>query len=63
MVLKVVVIFMMLGILLSLGFAGAGITKGGGTLLALKWRIVLSVILFFALFLAFFLGYIQPHGL
>lgn len=67
MILKIAVIFIMLGILFSLGVAGVGITQGGnkrgGTLIALKWRILLSVMLFFALFCAFSLGYIQPHGL
>jgi len=30
---------------------------------ALTWRIVLSLVLFLTLFAAYYLGWIQPHGL
>lgn len=30
---------------------------------ALTWRIVLSLVLFLTLFVAYYLGWIQPHGI
>ena len=61
------VVVIMVGILFSLVRAGVLLMRGGsnsgGTLMALKWRILLSVVLFSALFVAFSMGYIQPHGL
>lgn len=67
MLFKVFIVFVMAGIVFFLIRAGLGLVNGkakdGQTLMSLKVRIALSVALFILIFLAFALGYIQPHGL
>lgn len=64
---KAVIITVLLLILCSLGSALALLLKGpqaGGSLArALTWRVVLSLLLFGALFLFFFLGWLRPHAI
>lgn len=64
---KLIVILMLLAIIFSLG---SGVyymmrDKGGSKNMvkALTWRIGLSVALFIFLLLAYFLGWVQPHGI
>ncbi|MEM7283482.1 MAG: twin transmembrane helix small protein [Pseudomonadota bacterium] len=63
---KAVVIILLLAILASLGSGLFFLTndKGGTkrTVNALTIRVTLSVALFALLFLAWWLGWIQPHG-
>lgn len=63
---KLFVIIVFIGIVGSLGSAMLYLVRDKGdsnrTLRALTWRIGLSVALFAALFLAYALGLIQPHG-
>lgn len=63
---KLIVILMLLAIIFSLG---SGVyymmrDKGGSKNMvkALTWRIGLSVALFVFLLLAYFLGWVEPHG-
>ncbi len=64
---KVFVICVMLAIVYCLGSGIFYLMRDGGktnrTVKALTWRIALSLALFFLLFVAFALGYIQPHGI
>ena len=63
---KLFVLVVFAGILLSLGSAMFYLVRDKGdsdrTLKALTWRIGLSVALFASLFIAYWLGLIQPHG-
>lgn len=63
---KLIVIAAFIGIVASLGSAMLHMVRDKGDsarmLRALTWRIGLSVALFAALFLAYGLGWIQPHG-
>ncbi|MBT8137319.1 MAG: twin transmembrane helix small protein [Gammaproteobacteria bacterium] len=63
---KLFVLVVFVGILLSLGSAMFYLVRDKGdsdrTLKALTWRIGLSVALFASLFIAYWLGLIQPHG-
>lgn len=65
---KLLIILVFLGILFALGSAFFSMARGTGkdsksTVRALTWRIALSVALFASLFVAYKLGWIQPHGL
>jgi hypothetical protein len=63
---KTLIILVMIVILLALGSALVFLVRDGGksknTVKALSWRIGLSLGLFLFLFLAFSLGWINPHG-
>lgn len=63
---KLFVLVVFAGIMLSLGSAMFYLVRDKGdsdrTLKALTWRIGLSVALFASLFIAYWLGLIQPHG-
>ena len=67
MLIKIIVIAIMAVIAYTLFSAAYGIThKSSGTertAKSLTWRIGLSMSLFFFLFVAFALGWLQPHGL
>ena len=67
MLAKIFVVLVMVGILYALISGSIFLVKDQGktnrTLTSLKWRIGLSVALFFLLFVGFALGFIQPHGL
>jgi hypothetical protein len=64
---KLLVVLMLVGIVVSLGSALFQLSRGTGDsgkmLRALTWRISLSVVLFLLLLAAYFLGWIRPHGL
>lgn len=64
---KIFILVVMVAILYCLGSGIYYLLKDGGrtsrTARALTWRIALSMSLFVLLFVAFALGYIQPHGL
>ena len=64
---RIVVIVVFVGILVSLGSALYQLTRAGGDsskmVRALTWRIGLSVVLFLLLMLAWYAGLIQPHGI
>ena len=66
MLARIVVVVLLIGIVASLGSAMFYLVRergsGRGTLRALTLRIALSVILFGLLFLFYWLGLIQPHG-
>ena len=63
---KMVIVIMLLGVIISLGFALFSMTSSGGRsermLRALTIRIVLSIGLIITLLLFWKLGYIEPHG-
>jgi len=64
---KVLVVLLLLAILVSLFSGLFFLNRDQGnsrrTLNALTWRISLSVLLFLLLFVAYFNGWIEPHGL
>ncbi|MCC5792332.1 MAG: twin transmembrane helix small protein [Legionellaceae bacterium] len=64
---KTVIVLLMLIIVLALASSLIFLVKDEGktkrTMIGLSWRIGLSLMLFFLLFLAFSLGWLQPHGL
>ena len=65
-IVKLLVVFMLLAIVASLGSALFHLSRGAGDsqkmLKALTWRIGLSVLLFALLLLAYLSGWLQPHG-
>lgn len=68
MIIKVVVILIFLGILISLASAGKHLIKDDphdsvGVVKSLTIRIGLSIVLFILLMIAGALGWITPHGL
>jgi hypothetical protein len=67
MLVKVVIIAMLVGIVLSLGSALRHLVREphGSTRMvkALSWRIGLSLALFLLLFVGFATGVIEPHGI
>jgi formate/nitrite transporter FocA (FNT family) len=69
---RIIVIVVFLGILVSLGSALYHLSRGGTDRTAddsrkmaraLTWRIGLSVVLFLLLMLAWYAGLIEPHGI
>jgi len=64
-IVKLIVILMLVAIVVSLGTALYQLARGTGDsrrmLRALTWRIVLSVLLFVLLLLAYCAGFIRPH--
>ena len=64
---KYIVIILLALIILSLGAGMFSLVKDGGktdrTVKFLTIRIILSVALFIVLGMAFFFGWIQPHGI
>ncbi len=67
MLLKIITIVLLLVILYCLGSGLVFLVRDGkGTTRmakALTWRIVLSICLFLFLMMAYFLGWIVPHGI
>lgn len=63
---KMVIVIMLLGVIISLGFALFSMTSSSGRsermLRALTIRVVLSIGLIITLLLFWKLGYIEPHG-
>jgi hypothetical protein len=70
---RLLVIVVFLGILVSLGSALYHLSRGSGAprtiedsrrmARALTWRVGLSLVLFLLLMLAWYLGLISPHGI
>jgi hypothetical protein len=64
---KLIVIFMLIAIVFSLGSALFHLSRGKGDsaklVKSLTWRIGLSVVLFLLLLVAYWTGLMQPHGL
>jgi hypothetical protein len=64
---RIIVIVVFVGILVSLGSALYQLSRAGGDsrkmVRALTWRIGLSVVLFLLLMIAWYAGLIQPHGI
>lgn len=65
---KLLVLLLFLGILISLGSGMVYLVRGGKkdskkVVKALTWRIGLSITLFIILILAWSAGLIQPHGI
>ena len=69
MIAKLVIVVLILAILVALFSGLVFLVKGPGkhhdrrTLHALTWRIGLQVLLILFLVVAFFMGWIKPHGL
>jgi len=64
---KAIILIAFLGILVSLGSALVSLTRHGGSgdrgvIRALTWRIGLSMALFGFIMLAYWLGWVAPHG-
>lgn len=63
---KAIILIVMLIILVALGSSLVFLVRDEGktkrTVKALTWRIGLSLLLFLFLFLAFSMGWIQPHA-
>ncbi|MGL6042277.1 MAG: DUF2909 family protein [Deefgea sp.] len=61
---NIVVIVVLLAIILLMGQALTRLIRGAsqGLLLALTWRVGLSIALFLFLILAGFMGWIRPNG-
>lgn len=67
MLVKIIILLFILFILYSLGsglyFLVKEKSRSTKVVKALTWRIGLSVVLFILLFIAYALGWIQPHGI
>ncbi len=67
MLIKIIVVFLFLCILTSMGSALIYLVKDKGnskrTANALTWRIAISIIAFLVLIIGFMIGLIQPHGI
>ncbi|MBA3661236.1 MAG: twin transmembrane helix small protein [Gammaproteobacteria bacterium] len=67
MIIKIIICLMLVFIFFSLGSALFYLVRDQGfserTVKALTWRIGLSLLLFILLFVAFALGWIQPHSI
>ncbi len=67
MIIKIIVLLLLVLIVISLGAGMFSLIKDGGktnrTVKFLTIRIILSVALFILLGMAFFFGWIQPHGI
>ncbi|KTC84839.1 twin transmembrane helix small protein [Legionella brunensis] len=63
---KAIILIVMLAILVALGSSLVFLVRDEGktkrTVKALTWRIGISLILFLFLFIAFSMGWIQPHA-
>ena len=64
---KIIVLILLAGILVSLGAALFSMMRNKGqgkkTVNALTVRVILSIIVFFILILSYGMGWIQPHGI
>ncbi|MFV2032824.1 MAG: twin transmembrane helix small protein [Gammaproteobacteria bacterium] len=67
MIIKIIILVLLLLIILSLGAGMFSLIKDRGetnrTVKFLTYRIVLSIVAFAILVVAFLMGWIQPHGL
>lgn len=66
MFIKLVIVLLLLGIVVSLIFGGVFLVKDSSkskrVVTALSWRVGLQVALILLLILAFFMGWLVPHG-
>ena len=64
---KIILLFLFVGIVVSLGMALFSMMRDKGqgkkTVNALTARVILSIIVFFLLVLSYGMGWIQPHGI
>ena len=64
---KIILLILFVGILVSLGLALFSMMRNRGqgkkTVNALTVRVILSIIVFFLLILSYGMGWIQPHGI
>ena len=67
MLVKIILLLLFAGILVSLGAALFSMMRNRGqgkkTVNALTVRVILSIIVFFLLILSYGMGWIQPHGI
>jgi hypothetical protein len=67
MLAKLLIVALLIGIVVALVFGGVFLVKDPSTsrrtVKALSWRVGLQVVLILFLILAFFMGWLQPHGL
>lgn len=66
MFVKLLIVALLIGIVVALVFGGVFLVKDPSTskrtVTALSWRVGLQVALILLLVLAFFMGWLQPHG-
>ena len=66
MVVKLLIVALLIGIIVALVFGGVFLVKDPSTskrtVKALSWRVGLQVALILFLILAFFMGWLKPHG-
>lgn len=66
MLVKLLIVLLLIGIVVALVFGGVFLVKDPSsskrTVKALSWRVGLQVALILVLIVAFFMGWLQPHG-
>lgn len=66
MLVKLLIVALLIGIVVALVFGGVFLVKDPSsrkrTVTALSWRVGLQVALIVLLVLAFFMGWLKPHG-
>lgn len=66
MLIKVLVVLLLIAIVTALVFGGVFLVKDPSTskrtVRALSWRVGLQLVLILLLVLAFFMGWLKPHG-
>lgn len=66
MLIKLLIIALLIGIIVALVFGGVFLVKDPSTskrvVTALSWRVGLQVLLIVVLIVAFFMGWLKPHG-
>lgn len=66
MLVKLLIVLLLVGIVVALVFGGVFLVKDPSTskrtVRALSWRVGLQVALILVLVIAFFMGWLQPHG-
>jgi succinate dehydrogenase/fumarate reductase cytochrome b subunit len=67
MIIKIIVVLLLVAIVVSLGSGLVFLLRDNGdgkrTVKALTWRIGLSLLAFATLFVGYYAGLIQPHGI
>lgn len=66
MLVKLLIVLLLIGIVVALVFGGVFLVKDPSaskrTVKALSWRVGLQIALILILIVAFFMGWLQPHG-
>lgn len=66
MLVKLLIVLLLVGIVVALVFGGVFLVKDPSTskrtVRALSWRVGLQIALILVLVIAFFMGWLQPHG-